>query len=767
MKKNSNYPIRPVPQQLPSVESRLGIMQGFDVSDEVQLRQYWKVVLKYRFLLLSIIGVCFGISALYAFLVTPRYTAFSKIRINTYEPVLAATKVEDVLQEKSKESHYLETQIQEIKSYSMADKVLEDDSIRKALFASSEDSSELSAGRVPVDSVSGYKHSIRELNDYLNLLEIAPLRRTSLVQIYATTSNPELAARIANVHAQTYINWVRENWVEQQSHSLHFLKQQATELREKVVELEREMADYAEENSIIAVNKDENITAQRMAQLNELLTRATAKKIELQNQYKEASNGLLVPGAGFDDSSAKDVRTDLSRLEAEYAQLSAKFTPQYPRMKQLKGQIEGLKKSLVGQRSQIVEGLKQQMQAAESEEQRLTEELELQKSQAFELSKREVQYNVLDRELSSSRELLQNVLRQIKETALAVEGKSSNVTIVDFALIPRFPSFPNKLLVLFLGLIAGLGLGLGVAFLLNYLDNTVRTPEELSSLSAIPNLGVVPSFLQIPSPDMKLLSEGADKRGQESRAPVVSVRSNLEPVVFLDEPKSLAAEAYRTIRTGILLSQAGEPPRTLLITSAQSSEGKTTTTMNLAASLASAGGSVVLVDADLRRPSLARYFSLEPGMPGLVDVITGQASLDAVMLPNTLLSRVTLIPVGKIPPNPAELLGSIEMAAIIDRLAAQFDYVLIDSPPILPVTDSVILSRYVDGVVMVVKGNSTPRAVITEARDRIIQVGARLIGTILNDIDTRAGDYYYYNRYYSSYYSEESSETGRGSKRRA
>ncbi|MBN8550537.1 MAG: polysaccharide biosynthesis tyrosine autokinase [Deltaproteobacteria bacterium] len=403
-------------------------------------------------------------------------------------------------------------------------------------------------------------------------------------------------------------------------------------------------------------------------------------------------------------------------------------------------------------------GLKAKAAAAAEEEKNLKEELDQQKSRTFELSKKEVQYNVLNRELTSSRDLLENVLKQMKETSLAVESNSSNVSIVDYASVPKSPSFPRKKLVVLVGLLVGIGAGLTLGFLINYLDNTIRTPEQLADQLALPSLGVVPSFAleNLPSvPGGPEQARGASTRpGLGKEIIRIEESDSAMPLVYVQAPKSLAAEAYRTIRTGILMSRAGEPPRTILVSSAQSSEGKTTSSVNLAACLASAGGRVVLIDADLRRPSICKHFGLDPHLPGLVEVITGQRALHEVYLKEKI-RRVTLIPSGAIPPNPAELLGSLEMASLIDQLASEFDYVLIDSPPVLPVTDSVILSRYVDGVVLVIKGASTPRRVVTDARNRLKAVGANILGAVLNDVDVTGGDYYYYNKYYHSYYRTE------------
>jgi capsular exopolysaccharide synthesis family protein len=769
---NDQFPstqVRQFPKLLPAVPP-LGVnLPDSEAHHGLDLKEYLRIIVKYRLVVLIALVTCLTLAALYAFLATPKYTAESKIRISTYEPILSAARIEDMLQEKSKESNYLETQIQEMKSYTLADAVLKDPTL-KAFFEGRRGKGFLSIFR------SGSKGEDNEQEDsqdntysvpfalikgYIDTIEIKPVRRTSLVAVSATSENPQIAALIANLHASTYIDWVRSSRIDQQARGLTFLRSQADELRQKVSDLEREAADYAESNSIVAVNKDENITAQKMSQLNKLLTDASAAKIQAENLYKEAEAGLNNPSAGFDDSSTQAMRTQLAQLQGEYEQLSAKFQPGYPKMMQLKAQIDGLKTSIQSQRRQIVAGMKAKMLSAAAEEKKLQEELDQQKSLAFELSKRQVQYNVLNREIATSRELLENVLKQIKETSLAVESNSSNVSVVDKAVVPRSPSYPKKFIILLLGLGIGIGAGLILALLLNYLDSTVRTPDDVVSILKTASLGVVPSFdiegVGVkPSAPLSPALAGASNESlgigdPDNRLPQLSEQL---PVVFLQDPRSLAAEAYRTIRTGILLSQAGEPPRTLLVTSAQPSEGKTTSSVNLAVSLASNGSRVILIDADLRRPSLHKGLGLPTQGPGLSEVITGQTSLDSVIR-HDVMKRLSVITAGAIPPNPAELLGSAEMLDLVRGLTQMYDFVVIDSPPILAVTDSVVLSRYVDGVVMVVRGATTPRRVVQDAKNRLLHVGARVLGIVLNDVNIRGGDYYYYNRYYYSYYAED------------
>lgn len=764
--------LRALPSNLPQLP--MGMIP--EPMTEAPIHDYFKVVLKYLWLIGAITGSFVLLSLIYAFTATPRYKAEAKLRISTYEPVLSATKIEDMLQEQSKEVNYFETKIQEIKSYTLADQVLQNEVIHEAIKSKGKTGflarfeSLLGIGAAEdapiVDVGGGYQHPVQLIRRYLALISAEPVRRTSLVVLSALTTNPNLSALVVNKHAEAYIDWIRKNRIEQQSRGLQFLQGQAEELREKVADLERESADYAEANSIVAVNKDENITAQKMSQLSKMYTDVTAKKIEAENLYREAEKSLKNPSAGYDDQSTQTMRAELAKLEGEFGEMSAKFTLSYPKMRELKAQIEVLKDSIQKQRSQIVLGLKSKAQAAAEEEAHLKEELDQQTTQTFELSKRQVQYNVLQRELTSSRELLQNVLKQIKETSLAVESNASNISVIDYAVPPDHAAYPRKNLIALMGLVAGLSVGLGVAFLLSLIDNSVRTPEDLTTLLALPNLGVVPSFESEPESRSMPRLVGPELEGDDGASPptVADEHQFLEErgVVFMTDPKSLAAEAYRTVRTAILLSQAGEPPKTILISSAQSSEGKTTSAINLAASLAGAGGRVVLIDADLRRPSVNRHFKLESGLPGLVDVLTGQAVLDSVMIPD-LIPNVTVMPSGIIPPNPAELLGSVQMAQLLDELAKLYDYVLIDSPPVLPVTDSVVLSRYVDGVVLVVKGAHTSRKIALDAKRRLEAVGARILGTILNDVNLNSGEYYYYRRYYRAYYRPDGTKSSRRS----
>jgi capsular exopolysaccharide synthesis family protein len=753
-------------------------------SGEIDLRRYIEIVLKYRAVIIScalMVAVCF---ALYAFTTTPLYTARTTLQIDSYEPVLGTLKVEDLLQQKSSRQDYLETQIQQIKSLSLADAVLADPDIRRHF--ENTKSSWLSSlfnfgGKrkqdgASVDSaVSGYTAPAGMLQAYLNHISVSPVRRTTLVNIDVVDTNPVFAATVANKHAAAYIEWVRSLRLDQQGRGLAFLSAQSAQLQERVADLERQLADYAEENSIVALNKDENITIQKMGTLSADLSAAESRAIQLDNKAKEARSALTQDSAAFDDSSVTSTRLELAKLEAEYAQLSGKYQAAYPKMQQLRSQIDQLKRSVREQRGALVRGMESEARAATNEVGKLKEELEKQKSLAFEQSKRQVQFNSLERELDSTRDLLQNVSKQMKEMSLAVESKGTNIAVVDRALVPQSPSHPKKMLLIALGMVLGLLLGVGGAFLLDHLDNTIRTPDEVRRILDLPTLGVVPSFsartigmgrqLQEENSDLDKETEVAEEPSSDGSAAPLSKFVAHHVVQFptlAGDGNSQVSEAYRTIRTNLVLSRAGRAPRTLLITSGLPAEGKTTVAVNLAITLASAGSRVLVVDVDLRKPSVAKHFRIPQPSVGVTDVLTGNASLDSAIVASTV-ENVFVLPSGSTPPNPSELIGSDEMSQFVGEVQRRFDYVILDSAPLLPVTDTMLLSRLAEGVIMVVRGNATPIKACVDAKERALASGARLLGVVLNDIEIRGMHYYYgyYDGYYSGGYGDEEEDVAK------
>ena len=350
----------------------------------------------------------------------------------------------------------------------------------------------------------------------------------------------------------------------------------------------------------------------------------------------------------------------------------------------------------------------------------------------------------------------------MKEMGVAAELRSSNVSVVDKGEIPQSPSKPQKGLAIFLSSLVGLLGGVGVAFFLEYLDNTIKTPEEVQRHLGLPSLGVVPDFATIAHTtrrEAKTLEAPEQEQVEEGKVPTPS-RALTSPtrteLVLSHHPLSLIAEAYRTLRTALFLSRAGEAPRTLLFTSAAEGEGKTLTTINTAVIFAQMGLRAVIIDADLRRPRCHKVLSVR-NWAGLTEVLTGQREVQEVLKP-TATENLFLLPSGAVPPNPAELVGSRKMQELMSNLLQQFDCVIVDTPPVLPVSDALLITRLVEGVVLVVNGQKTPRHLVKEARSRLLYARAKILGVVLNRVDMVKGEYAYYYGHYSSYYRRNSEE---------
>jgi len=351
-----------------------------------------------------------------------------------------------------------------------------------------------------------------------------------------------------------------------------------------------------------------------------------------------------------------------------------------------------------------------------------------------------IDYNILKRNAEADKSMYDGLLTKLKEANIAAGLKSSNIRVVDPAMIPSTPVRPAKTRAIVLAMLVGLVGGIGLALLREYLDNTVKTPDDIETLVRLPSLAVVPAFTDDTpgAPRGKLLGR-ASVNGHEKRVELVAQHL----------PKSQMSEAFRVLRTALLLSQAEHPPQVILVTSALPREGKTTAAANLAVTLAQLGDRTLLIDADLRKPGVGRLLNLtDSKYAGLSSYLAGVSSLELVTVPHPAIANLVAIPTGPLPPNPADLLSSHKLCEALEQLRGQFKFIVIDSPPIMAATDAVIVSVQADGVLLVVRSGETPKEAFTRARDLLVSVKCRLLGVVLNAVDSRAPDYYYSYRYY-------------------
>ncbi|MGA2409648.1 MAG: polysaccharide biosynthesis tyrosine autokinase, partial [Candidatus Binataceae bacterium] len=425
--------------------------------------------------------------------------------------------------------------------------------------------------------------------------------------------------------------------------------------------------------------------------------------------------------------------------------LSSQFKPDYPPLARLQAQIRELQARVADQIQKSVSSVESQFAEAQEKENELQDEMQRQRQETLNLNDAVAQYAILQRDVDTNRELYNAIMTRMKDVAVSGDIQSTNVSVINSAEVPSSPSSPNKLRALMLALVAGLGCGIALAFTMEFLDNTLKNPEEAETYLRLPNLGVVPEFASVNGKSAYAPRELMN--GRES-----TVLPPGRELVTTHGSYSRVGEAYRNLRTALLLSRAGGPPKVTLITSAMSREGKTVTAVNTAVMLAQLGERVLLIDADLRRARCHRVLAVDNHL-GLTEVLTGSRELHD-MIRATEIENLYFLGSGSVPPNPTELLGSMKMVETLLQLREHYEYIVIDSAPVLPVSDSLVLAKLTDGVMIVANGSATPRQQVKTACARLEYARAKILGVVLNKIKIHSADYHYY--YHQDYYSFES-----------
>jgi capsular exopolysaccharide synthesis family protein len=695
------------------------------------------------------------------------YTAATTIEIKGYAPILATSQTETLFGNDTRKIEYQKTTIAKLKLEGLADQVLAKNRLaedledyweaRRSMLGKMLDKlfhpfsgATAAASLQSADPLFLMKPAV--VNKYLGLIEIAPIHETNLVSIQATTAQPELSQRLANAHALGFIEHLQRERQEVITTNLQLLQRQAQDLKNRVTGAEQQLSSYAANNKIFAVgDATAQITNSRQIEsLSSLLAEATGRRIKTESLLAEVQNKKVEDLSVTDDEGTRQLRTSLQQAQSEYATLGSKVTPAHPSMLELKAKIDSLKQAIADDRKRAVRTIQSQFSNEKSAEARLKAQIDGEKGLAQDMSKQLIQYNVLAKEASSLRDLYQTVLKQVKEIEISASSAASNVFITDYASLPTSPSAPKTNLIVTLFAILGVALGLIIALILEAFDTTLKSTEDVQGALDLPLLGAVPEFSErqnlLASEERPKLPEldqlrDEDRSSVDNKAIAVPDVTQSPQIMSVAAPNDVVSEALRTIRAGILLSSADHPPRVIMITSAMKGEGKTTVLYNLAATLAQASHKTIMIDGDLRERGLTKLFCREqtPGGVGLSDYLAGQTELPQVIRP-TPVSGLDILPAGNRAPNPAELLSSIAMRELVTDLSDTYDFVLIDSPPILPVADGLTLSRIVDSVVLVVRSRTTERDLAQESRRRLLRVNARILGVVLNDLDVKADE---------------------------
>jgi polysaccharide biosynthesis transport protein len=568
----------------------------------------------------------------------------------------------------------------------------------------------------------------------LGSLNVVPVRNSRIVELRVTSSEPRLAADMANGIAQAYIQQNLEARFSASKDATDWFGTQLAEQRKKVEETEVALQRYKETHDAIAVEDRENIVVQRLADLNGAVTKAKTTRIEKEALYAQlkavqGTSAVDTFTAVLGNEYIQKLKSEVGDFQRQQAQLAEKYGERHPEMVRIKNAVQVAQAKFDNEVNKVVESVRAEYMAALAQERSLTGALDAQKSEALGLNRKGIEYTVLQREAESNRQVYESLLQRTKETGISGELKSSNIRVVDPAEVPTSPVLPRRSNDLMMALLAGSVLALGLVFLFEYLDNRIKSPQELRALN-LAFLGMVPKI------------------------------DNSGPTLLNDAVPPAFGEAIRAVRTNVLFSSAEEGVRTVVVTSAGPGEGKSLFSSNLSVSLAQAGQRVLHIDADMRRPRVHDIFDVSQE-PGFSNLLVGDCKPSEAVR-KTGIANLCVLPAGMIPPNPAELLGSKRCAEYLATLGEHFDWVVIDSPPVLAVADASVLANAASGVIFVIGADQTTRNTAKAAVDQLNAVQAHVIGAVLNRADVERNPYYYsayYRKEYSRYYAKAPSRT--------
>jgi exopolysaccharide transport family protein len=730
---------------------------------EINLYDYLRVIRKHRWTIATVFTVVFISVLIFTYTATPVYQATARVIIEKDDPKVVS--IQEVMSVDSSGLDYYQTQYKIIESRGVAREVIK----RLKLHENEEfvpkprdtfigniyrDISETLSywlsllktekSLVPSEGRSGESQEESPLvSAFIRRIKVTPIRNSRLVDIGFEAKDPALSARIANTLARSYIDLNLETKLKATQDAMVWLNSRIEEERKKVEQAEQALLRYKQQHNIITdFSKDqESITAQKLAALNSQVIEAEAKRVEAETRYKQAV--ALQKSPEMLDSIPEVMSNDLVRqiksMEVELfkrrSELSKKYGENHPQIVAIRNELQTLQARKADEVARVINSLYNGYKVSQAREQSLKKALNDQKGESFSLNEKAISYTVLKREAESTKEMYDLVIKRFKETSMTENIRTGNIRVVDAAEIPKSPVKPNKGRNLLIGLIVGLALGVGLAFFLEYLDNTIKLPDDIKERLKIPYLGPVPFVI-------------SSARGN-GNAPDPKPGESL---ITISSPKSTASESYRGIRTSILFSAADKAPRMILVTSAAPAEGKSITSANLAVAMAQAGNRVLIVDCDMRRPKLHRIFNLQRDR-GLSNIIAGSCTIDEAII-HSPIAGIDIIVSGPVPPNPSEMLGSLQMIRFMEAIHASYDRIIVDSPPITAVTDSVILSRLVDGVLLVIRAGETHREIVKNGLALLQAANARILGAILNGVVMGRDSYYYY-QYYYYYYGED------------
>jgi succinoglycan biosynthesis transport protein ExoP len=729
-------------------------------SQESAIGDYVRVLMKRKWTVLACLFTIFSVVAIASLKTTPVYEASGSIAINKPDSSLGNFNNSPTFNLDYYDPTEIETEVKILQSDLLALQVVKDLNLdrRPEFGGKAAPPSSLDLAPDPLQADPSRTSAL--IANFRGNLKVTLAPNTKIIEVHFRSADKELAANVVNKLMEDYTENNFKSRFDSTMQAEDWLKNQLVDLKMKVESSQEKLVRYQQEHEILGIDEKQNITTAKLDELNKALTAAESERMNKESVYRlaesgdadtiaSAASGLDAAGPGAQSPSAllESLRAKQADTKIQVAELSTQFGPAYPKVAQLNGQLKEIDAQILSETRKIAGKIRGEYMAALQRENMLHDALEKQKQEENKLNESAIEYSILKRDLESYRQLYEGLMEKMKEAGVSAGLKSNNFRIVDVARVPTGPIEPNIPRNLAFAFILGLSSGVGLAFLLEGLDNTVRTTEQAQMISGLPPLGMIP------------MGSKTAREGASGRRLVIAMSKEAVELVTQVRPQSQMAEAYRALRTSLLLSNLGAPPKVIMITSALPQEGKTTTSINCAIVLAQKGVRVLLIDADLRRPSIHKTLGMGP-RSGLSNVLTGSATLQQAITRSPVLPNLWILPAGTPPPNPAELLASANMRDVLEELRGQYDHVVVDTPPTLSVTDAVVLSPRADAIVLVIRSGQTTKHALRRSRDILAQVNAKVSGVLLNAVDLSSPDYYYYYEYqgkYSRYYRDHES----------
>ncbi len=748
---------------------------NFKAEEEVHLRDYLNVILKRKWIVLIFLISVFVTVIILTSMMTPLFKSTVVLKIDKESPNVLSFK--DVVS--STDINYYQTQYEILKSRNLAERVIRQLSLDKNSDFMPAESKLDKIKRIIFDNTMGIllnlfsfpdsKNSVKEkpnnnppvkdeIPTYLSnaltgRLEIQPVKDSQLVKVSFISHDPELSTNVANAVAGTYITFDLESRVDASKEAKDFLEKQVEIIKEKLKDSETKLNDYASKNEIIFDKSKESLLTSKLTDISAALNNITNERMQKEALYREvkgsagANNPIIL-----NNSLILGLKTTFSSLEAEYSNLSKTYTSDYPKMKSIKSQMDAIQKRIEQETSKLINSLESDYNASLKKEENLTRAFNAQKRNVLSFQDKAAQFEVLKREVEGNKNLYNNLLQRHNEVGVSASSKATNIQILDKALYPKTPFKPDKLRNILLSIVFGLMGGIGLAFLVEYFDNSVKDTHDIEKDVNLPILGMIPNFKNIEGKINLPIPINPSQKESDSASTV--------PMILYTEKVSPLSEAFRSIGAFISLSSSSKPPRAILVTGPEEKIGKTTICLNIAMALTGSLGNGIIIDADLRRPKLHHTFKLDNSI-GLSTFLSGNIEFDGingVLVKPTSVKGLSVITSGSIPPNPAELLTSTRLQDLIYALYSVFEFIIIDAPPVMGLPDTIYLSKIVDGTVLVVKAGETPKKALIEIKKVFRNINAKILGVILNGVkesDLKYGSYnFYLSSYYSSYFKE-------------